>query len=353
MKTNKHYFAIGLFVLLSCAILALACILFGSGKLFARKLYFETYFPTSVEGLSIGSQVKFRGIPLGTVESITFAGAAYDDAIVTDTADHDTVKTAAYVRVLCAIDIEQHSNVREDRLQTMIAHGLRAKLTSAGITGGAFIALDFERDEALAASQALTFPWTPQYLYVPSVPSTLENVMNVVDALADQLKTIDFSRTNDAMTRLVETIDTSIKEANVGELSASINTVLKQLSTELSTLQSFLTEIDGKALATDVQTISANLTQLSTDLRTGLPQLTTAATTTMTQMDSALQHAANLLQQTSQTLSTVQASVNPELLGADIEETLNTLTRTTASLEALVQELRAKPSRILFDDPLR
>jgi hypothetical protein len=37
-------------------------------------------------------------------------------------------------------------------------------------------------------------------------------------------------------------------------------------------------------------------------------------------------------------------------IGEDTDQTLSALSRTVASLEALVDELREKPSRLIFDD---
>ncbi len=348
MKKNKHYFSIGLFVLLGFAILALACVLFGGGQLFTKKLYFETYFPTSVEGLSIGSQVKLRGIPLGEVESITFAGAVYEVADDAEANAREQLRTLSYVRVLCSIDITQHPDVDDARLSKMVEGGLRAKLTSAGITGGAFITLDYER----TATATLTFPWEPENLYIPSEPSTLQNVLNVVDDLTEQLEKIDLNRTTEALISLVETIDKSVAGANFPALSASTTQALDQLSSLLASLQTVMAQVDAKALAADMKAISGNLAQLSTDLRAEVPQLTKSATATVTQLETTLADTSVLLKKTAETFDAFKTSIDPEAIGADLTETLTTLTRTAASLEALVNELRQKPSRILFDDPI-
>ena len=71
MKQNTRYFYIGCFVLTGFLLLAFGCILFGGSELFARKVYFETYFNSSVQGLDAGGAVKFRGVPIGKVTSET------------------------------------------------------------------------------------------------------------------------------------------------------------------------------------------------------------------------------------------------------------------------------------------
>ncbi len=351
MKTQKHYFAIGFFVLLGFAIFAIACALFGGGKLFAKKVYFETYFPTSVEGLSVGSSVKFRGIELGAVETITIAGDTYKPTSGVAAETCGLTEKTAYVRVVCSLDIERHPNLTEEALKTMVANGLQTKLTSAGITGGAFISLDFAR-HATAEVHAVSFSWEPEHVYIPSAPSTLQNVMNVVDDLTEQIERIDLNRTTDALNQLIETLNRNVENAKIDEFFTSATQVLRQLSEQLATLQVALEEMDGKGIATDLKTISGNLAQISTDLREGIPTLTDSANTTLQQLEVTLRDTSELLDEATVTLNTVQDSVDPELISRDIEETLTTLTRTAASLEALVNEIRQKPSRIIFDDPL-
>ena len=58
-------FLVGAVVLAFGGILA-----FGSGNFFAKKMTCVAYFDSSVDGLDVGSPVKYRGVTLGTVGKI-------------------------------------------------------------------------------------------------------------------------------------------------------------------------------------------------------------------------------------------------------------------------------------------
>ncbi len=56
---------IGGFVLGALALLVIAVIAFGSGRLFRQTKEFVAYFDGNVNGLHIGAPVKFRGVEVG------------------------------------------------------------------------------------------------------------------------------------------------------------------------------------------------------------------------------------------------------------------------------------------------
>ena len=49
----------------------------GVGTIFQKKALVETYIDESVQGLDVGSPVKFRGVPVGKVETISLTSAEY------------------------------------------------------------------------------------------------------------------------------------------------------------------------------------------------------------------------------------------------------------------------------------
>ena len=61
---------IGAFVIGAIALLVIAIIVFGSGRLFKQTREFVLYFETSVNGLRVGAPVKFKGVEVGSVKNI-------------------------------------------------------------------------------------------------------------------------------------------------------------------------------------------------------------------------------------------------------------------------------------------
>ena len=61
---------IGAFVVASFAILVVALIVVGSGKMFTKPIRFICMFQGNLNGLKIGAPVKVRGVQIGTVAII-------------------------------------------------------------------------------------------------------------------------------------------------------------------------------------------------------------------------------------------------------------------------------------------
>src|SRR6266481_7028685 len=79
MSVKTHHFRIGLFVLAGALLLIGALFAVGLKAYFGQRDLFETYVTGKVENLSVGALVKLRGVTIGKVSAIKFAGAEYPD----------------------------------------------------------------------------------------------------------------------------------------------------------------------------------------------------------------------------------------------------------------------------------
>ena len=128
---------IGAFVI-GALLLALGGLaVFGSGKLFRRTEQFVAIFSGSVNGLSVGAPVKFRGVQVGSVTSILLSlpGMTLPDLRIPVFFDIDrdtTLKLGAMV-----------NPADPSALAALIDQGLRAQLQLESIvTGVLFVELD-------------------------------------------------------------------------------------------------------------------------------------------------------------------------------------------------------------------
>src|SRR5882672_2849304 len=71
------YFKIGIFVISAVVIGIIGVVVLGVGTIFQKKSIVETYIDESVQGLDVGSPVKFRGVQIGRVTRIGFVRSEY------------------------------------------------------------------------------------------------------------------------------------------------------------------------------------------------------------------------------------------------------------------------------------
>jgi phospholipid/cholesterol/gamma-HCH transport system substrate-binding protein len=79
MPRNVSKFMIGLFVTIGFVIGVAAIIWLGASQYFRKSYTYVSYFDESVQGLEVGSVVKYRGVEVGKVEKISIAP---DDRLV-------------------------------------------------------------------------------------------------------------------------------------------------------------------------------------------------------------------------------------------------------------------------------
>jgi phospholipid/cholesterol/gamma-HCH transport system substrate-binding protein len=70
LETRANHFLVGCFVLTLMAGIFFAGIWFARANLGEESTYYYAYFTGSVTGLSVGSTVRYRGVPVGTVSDI-------------------------------------------------------------------------------------------------------------------------------------------------------------------------------------------------------------------------------------------------------------------------------------------
>ena len=160
MDEGQNYRRLGLFVLVTLALVAGILFVLGGRSLFQPTFTFETYFNESVAGLEIGAPVNFRGVPLGQVTEIVTASALYQR-------DVPLVKRTSYIVVRAKVSgssAAQTAQMEKDA-QKNVELGLRVQTQLAGITGQQYLALDYFDPKT---HPPLEFDWTPKYPYVPS-----------------------------------------------------------------------------------------------------------------------------------------------------------------------------------------
>ncbi|MBO6168079.1 MAG: MCE family protein [Kiritimatiellae bacterium] len=228
-KTN--YSRIGFTIIAGTVAIAAALVYLGGAGGKKAALMAETYSDTPVSGLSVGSAVNFRGVQVGTVKEITFVGRAYD---VPDDADGRKILIRFALDEMKVRARSDYSG--EDSLRRFVSQGLRATVSSSGITGISRIELNYPK----VPSAPEKISWTPEMVCIPPEPSILESFSESASHVMAQLNTMDFKSAWSNVNLLVENIahiaeDAAVivesQKATLGEISTDASAAISELRT--------------------------------------------------------------------------------------------------------------------------
>lgn len=166
MGQRTNQWKLGLFVVVGMALALGVVFWLGLRRLYRDAVPAVTYFDESVQGLDVGSPVKFRGVTLGTVSTITVAP---DER-------HVEVWMRMYTDALRRLGFDPTKS-RDPSLRPQIA--------SAGITGVRFVQFDTFAPDRYPVPD-LPFA-VPERYYIPAVPSTLKSLEEIANEVIDRL----------------------------------------------------------------------------------------------------------------------------------------------------------------------
>jgi phospholipid/cholesterol/gamma-HCH transport system substrate-binding protein len=204
MESDKHYFIEGLFIIVFAMAAAVFAVWIGSPGHHDDVLY-RIHFADSVSGLAVGDTVKFRGVDVGTVKTMTY--------------DRNDPRL-----VLVEVRLRKDTPVMTDT---------KASLTLKGITGVVFIELnggDPAKQTLLAA--------TPQG-QIPEIPSETTGLKAMLDELPKMVQ--KFEATADKFAAMAGKISgTAEKFSAVGEQTKKVMTGVGELTEKVKENPSLL-----------------------------------------------------------------------------------------------------------------
>jgi hypothetical protein len=228
MSAKPNTFKIGLFTLIAIALFVAGLLAFGAKSYFTKKTLFETAIQGEVSGLSVGSTVELRGVPIGKVTRITFAWNVYPES-----------KTR-----LIIVEFEVDGSLfrlppgadMDTLLKQATDNGLRAMPRLQGVTGISILWLETVNP---ASFPPPAIDYTPKHYYIPSAPGQITRLLESIERSLNNIQHLDLpnigigiTNTLDATTRLVN----NLNQLDLGALSTNVNELvveMKDLSTNL------------------------------------------------------------------------------------------------------------------------
>lgn len=320
MSSQANHFKLGLFVLLGLGLAFATLLVIGVGHSLRKPMLVETYLDQSVQGLEVGSKVKYRGVDFGVVHEISFSRDRYE-------VGKSSTDQKRYILIEVAVDDAAYHALSRDefllQLKTEIARGLRFRLNAQGVTGLSFLELDYVDLDRLTD---LPVTWTPENPYIPSAPGTLTKLLTSVEQVFRKLEKVDLAEVLNKLNGLLGTTEAQIRGADLATISTHATGLLRELRESNRQLQGILQDPGLTSLPT-------NALAVVQELRTKLERLD--------------------LQRPLDRLDATLVTADRFLAGkeSDLAATLANLRVLSENFRALSETLKAQPASLLFGAP--
>lgn len=320
---------IGAFVTAAIIICIMLILSFGSAKLFSKSTHYILFFEHSVNGLDVGSLVKYNGVPVGVVERIL---------IRVEGQSRDSTSIPVIVR----IDRSRLTNrlgISDEIfdpvfIHEMIERGLVAQLNvESFITGQLFVEFSLQ-PEQLESFVGHRNGDDYGMIEIPTLGSPFCKITEDVGNIIAKLTEFDFYRTYQAINAVLENLVIVLEGIDSEELSRSITAAADQITLLLSSGELEATLSSMRSTLTQIEK-----TMSTYDLKEG--QLAE----TVFQMNQTLKGINRLVEEGN-------ALISPESnMRHELQSSMRELSRAARSLRIFIDYLERNPNALLTGRP--
>ncbi len=233
-KERIQKLRIGFFVLGGFALLLAMLFVFGLSDLFTHKAAVRTFFSESVQGLTVGSPVKYRGVPIGTVSRISIRVA---DKLVQVNMD---------IELDHFVDVNSGRGQQLDEFhrffQTELEQGMRCRLEYTGITGMRYIDFDYFATPGQTLPEPPAYALAPTELYIPAVPSSFHDILKALGTSLERISRIRFEEISDGMERSLAELSGLLSDPALKSMILRLNDAAENLDSSSSTIARVFSE---------------------------------------------------------------------------------------------------------------
>lgn len=308
MENRFSYALVGTFVIAALIILMMVSVWLATGREKVNYLQYQVVTDESVAGLSINSQIDYRGVNIGKVTNIAL-----------DKND------PAYVTI--SLDIDENAPIKQDTKAVLMGKGITG-LVSVSLTGGS------AESPPLLPTKENPIPIIPNG---PSLSKRLdeafENVTVAVSSLTNQLHSILTPENIERFSRVAENIETITSE--LAEASPAVRLLVDDTT-------NLVNEVRPKIAAaadslSDVREIIESWKEASHNIERNINEFVTSLSSIPDNVNGAIISWQNVAYTTDSHLRTVLPQ---------FRETLEDISR-------LVDQLNENPSTLLLGNPKR
>lgn len=250
MKVNK--FKLGVFVIGTLFLFMAMLIALGLSDHFKPKGHLVTYVSESVQGLEVGSAVKYKGVPVGRVS-----------AIYIETYNKN-------IRIDMDINLEAFSVSPDSQMNMTIndfyvfcenerALGLRCRLDYSGLTGLKYIELDY------FTTPNSDFEWRiiADRFYMPVTPSTLNDIIGKLTLAMDNIAEMDFQNMSNQLTSALQGVSDLVNNEDIMNSISKVSSAANNLDKISAALADSLTEESVEELMAELHSMVKEVNRLS------------------------------------------------------------------------------------------
>jgi phospholipid/cholesterol/gamma-HCH transport system substrate-binding protein len=238
MPAPTNHWKLGLFVVVGFVVAIGSAVALGARNLEKKTVSYQSFFDESVQGLDVGSPVKFRGVTIGSVSVITIAP------------DHRRVA------ITCQLGVDDLkglglASAGSAKTRMAVPPDLRVQLDSSGLTGVMFISIDFFPVED---NPVLPLPFPVPENYIPSARSTIKNLEDSVVHAVDR-----FPEVADQIVTLLAKISALLEDVTAEHIADKAGATLGHVDALLAEVRRVIERADVEKLSHEAQ---ATLVQL-------------------------------------------------------------------------------------------
>lgn len=329
MSKKANPMVIGIFTLIGLILAGVAVVLFGAGKYFERTHQILVYFEKSANGLQVGSDVRFGGVRIGSVSSISVLVDTDNNRkvipVVLDLGDKELKAIGTKGDV--SIDFSNKDNVKR-----AVERGLRAGMKQQSLlTGQLYVEFDI-----LPRSQG--FVYQPDIdPGMPVVPSVGTEIDELISGIADGLKKFNALDLQGIINDLRATIVSAKQQISALDI--------KQINDNVIDITQDIQAITGnEKLAKAIDNLDASLAEiheLSAKANAGIDPLLTDLSAVIKRTDESLEK----INESAEELRHITNPRAPVLMR--LQNTLEETERASRAIKELANDLKRNPNAII------
>jgi len=344
MANDPYRFKLGVFVVTGAALAIGGFMVLGAGRFMSARQPLFCYFNESVQGLAPDSELTFRGVKIGRVKSVSMLSAPKGS---------DGGGTEPLIRVECEIDPTQLGlqsesvfTLREDLklfVREQVQRGLRMEIQWADLTGKKYLLLDYVHD---APPESLVLPSRPEEPFIPTYKApSLSSIQRNLASTVGSLSEIDYSAISQRLLSLLETLESSVEEADLGGVSREardtfaairkqvesqeVGRILKRLDSITASFESTAKRVDELVARDAMDEAFDDAAAAAKDLRLLAKELTERVPSTLKTVDALMAEAT----------TAIEGSRLPETSGS-IRDAMDDVGQAARNFNALRDEMR-------------